>query len=84
MYDHIAHISHISHIDIKKGFGMGLHGEAGGESIHKEFIAFQAISQNIRNPKKRLMSIMKSHHTKVLWEGGGSMNHWECLRPTWS
>ena len=62
MYDHIAHISHI---DIKKGFGMGPHVEAGGESIHKEFIAFQAISQNIRNPEKRLRSIMKSHHTKV-------------------
>lgn len=57
--DHILQWIHRWH------FGLALHGEQGGESVHKEFNRLQRAMYGIQNPLHRLLSVMKEHHTIV-------------------
>ena len=47
----------------KWGFGMAMHGEQGGESIHREFNRISRCMYHIADPSKRLYCVMKEHHT---------------------
>ncbi len=40
------------------GFGLGLHGEQGGELIHSTMSRLQRIGKHIRNDRKRLETVM--------------------------
>ena len=42
--------------------GMGLHGEQGGESIHRQFRRLEALMCSQRNPLKKLKYVMNEHH----------------------
>ena len=44
-------------------FGMGFHGEQGGESIHREFNRIQRNMCHVTNHTKKLLFIMREHHT---------------------
>ena len=43
------------------GFGLGLHGEQGGELIHSTVSKLERIGRHIRNDEKRMKTVMKSH-----------------------
>ena len=45
----------------KFGFGLGLHGEQGGELIHSTVSKLERIGRHIRNDEKRMKTVMKSH-----------------------
>ncbi|XP_064639457.1 uncharacterized protein LOC135495001 [Lineus longissimus] len=45
------------------GFGMGLMGEQGGESIHAEINRIQRINCAVSNKLQKYASILKEHHT---------------------
>ena len=47
------------------GFGMGLHGEQGGESIHAQFNEISANNRGIVCPLKRTLSVLQDHLTLV-------------------
>ena len=47
------------------GFGMGFHGEQGGEALHAEFNILQRRAQGIQQRAQQMISIMKEHHTKT-------------------
>ena len=51
-------------------FGMGLLGEQGGESCHREFKRLNRVMQAIPDPLRRLTAIMKEHvlstHPKII------------------
>ena len=49
----------------KWGFGMGLLGEQGGESLHATFNTLQENSRGIQNNLDRLMSVMREHHMAI-------------------
>ena len=47
------------------GFGMGFHGEQGGETLHAEFNSLKRRHNGIKCPVQQILSIMKEHHTKT-------------------
>ena len=47
------------------GFGMGLHGEQGGELVHSSIKKLEHQAQAIRRPEDQLVVIMKSHLCQV-------------------
>ena len=47
------------------GFGLGLHGEQGGESIHAQFNEISANSRGIVCPLKRTVSVLQDHLTLI-------------------
>ena len=56
---------HISPWIRRWGFGMAMHGEHGGESIHREFNRISRCMYHIADPSKKLYCVMKEHHTLV-------------------
>ena len=42
-----------------------MHGEQGGESIHREFNRISRCMYHIADPSKKLYCVMKEHHTLV-------------------
>ena len=46
-------------------FGLALHGQQGGEGVHKEFNRLGRVMQGVRNGLEKLHCIMKEHHTTV-------------------
>ena len=49
----------------KWGVGLALHGEQGGESIHRRFNTLLSTHTGIRNELNKLMAIMRDHHTET-------------------
>ena len=47
----------------KYGFGMALHGEQGGEAIHREFNKLERTMCHVPQAEKGLFYIMQEHHT---------------------
>ena len=46
----------------KWGVGMALHGEQGGEGIHKEFNRLHRVMAGIKDPLQQLLATMREHH----------------------
>ena len=49
----------------KWGFGMALHGEQGGEGIHREFNRLERNMAHVKKDENKLLYMMKEHHTFV-------------------
>ena len=54
------------------GFGMGFHGEQGGEALHSEFNSLKRRHHGIKSPVYQILSIMKEHHTKDITLNSGT------------
>ena len=56
---------HASQWIIKWGFGLALHGEQGGEGIHREFNRLERNMAHVQKDENKLLYMMKEHHTLV-------------------
>ena len=44
---------------------MALHGEQGGESLHREFNRLSCVMQGVQNETEKLLCTIKEHHTST-------------------
>ena len=56
---------HIVTQTAKWGFGMGLLGEQGAESIHAKFNSMERAYSGIPNKKDRLLRVVQEHHLTI-------------------